>query len=83
MERNYIIFNVSELDKIDFNQVLETSAQTVRKSVDETKTFVKWVGEEPSFISTLTTKEGPFTHNEMIDILQTDEWTKKLDNIFP
>jgi hypothetical protein len=83
MNRNYMILNVSELDKIDFNQVLETSAQTVRKSVDETKTFVKWIGEEPSCISILTTKQGPYTHEEMIDILATDEWTKKLDNMFP
>ncbi len=83
MERNYMIFNVSELDKIDFSQVLETSAQTIRKSVDETKTFVKWIGEEPSCISTLTTKEGPYSYEEMVDILATNEWTKKLDNMFP
>jgi len=30
----YVIFNVSELDKINFNQVFETSIETVRKSVD-------------------------------------------------
>ena len=56
MNRNFIIFNVTELDKIDYNQVLETSVETIRKSVDETKTFVKWDGVEPSFISSLTTK---------------------------
>jgi hypothetical protein len=39
--RKYIIFSTSELDKINFDEVLETSAETVRKSVDETKTFVK------------------------------------------
>ena len=43
--RHYMIFNVSELDQIDFEVVLETSAETVRKSVDETKTFVKWEGD--------------------------------------
>ena len=40
--RNYVIFNVSEIDKVDFTQVLETSPETLRRSVDETKTFVKW-----------------------------------------
>lgn len=79
MNRNYIIFNVSELDKINFNQVLETSVETIRKSVDETKTFVKWDGVEPSFISSLTTKEGPYSYEEMIGILATNEWTKKLE----
>ncbi len=79
MNKIYIIFNVSELNKIDFNQVLETSVETIRKSVDETKTFVKWDGVEPSFISSLTTKEGPYTYEQMINILSTNEWTKKLE----
>ena len=40
--RKYVIFEVSEIDAIDFSQVLETSAETLRKSVDERKTFVKY-----------------------------------------
>jgi hypothetical protein len=39
--RRFVIFEVTELPLIDFNQVYETSIDTVRKSVDETKTFVK------------------------------------------
>ena len=73
--RLYMIFNVSELSQIDFNQVLETSNTTVRKSVDETKTFVKWDGDIPSSVNSLTTKEGPYTHDEMLDILSTSFWT--------
>ena len=73
--REYMIFNVSELPQIDFSQVLETSAETVRKSVDETKTFVKWDGEEPACVTSLTTKEGPYTHTEMLNILSGPEWT--------
>ncbi len=38
--RTFMIFEVSELDQIDFTTVCETSADTVRKSVDGTKTFV-------------------------------------------
>jgi len=79
--RNYAIFLVEELDKIDFNQVLETSSETVRKSIDGTKTFVKWSGEQPSCISELTTLEGPFIHEEILEILSTDEWQSKLDMI--
>jgi hypothetical protein len=71
-----MIFNVSELPQIDFTQVLETSIDTVRKSVDETKTFVKWDGVEiPSSVDSLTTKEGPYTYEEMLTILATPEWT--------
>jgi len=74
--RQFMIFNVSELPQIDFSQVLETSIDTVRKSVDETKTFVKWDGETiPSSVDSLTTKEGPYTYDEMLTILSGSEWT--------
>jgi hypothetical protein len=74
--REFMIFNVSELDQIDFTQVLETSIDTVRKSVDQTKTFVKWDGETiPSSVEGLTTKEGPYTYDEILAILATPEWT--------
>jgi hypothetical protein len=72
----YVIFNVSELDKIDFNQVFETSAETVRKSVDETLTFVKYATDEmPSSVASLDTKQGPYSHTEILEILATPEWT--------
>lgn len=73
--REFIIFNVSELNQIDFTQVLETSIDTVRKSVDQTKTFVKWDGMMPECVNNLTTKEGPYTYDEIIPILLTTEWT--------
>jgi hypothetical protein len=73
--RQYIIFSVIELPKIDFNEVQETSIDTVRKSVDGTKTFVKWDGEIiPSSVESLTTKEGPYAYDEIIVILSTEEW---------
>ena len=73
--REFMIFNVSELPNVDFTQVLETSIDTVRKSVDETKTFVKWNGETiPSSVDALTTKDGPYTYDEILVILQTPEW---------
>jgi hypothetical protein len=73
--RRYVIFSVSELDKINFEEVLETSAETVRKSVDETKTFVKWKGEAPASVQSLTTKSQYYTHEEILNILSGQEWT--------
>lgn len=73
--RNFMIFNVSELPNINFTEVLETSIDTVRKSVDEQKTFVKWDGAIPECVSNLVTKEGPYTYDEIILILDTPEWT--------
>jgi hypothetical protein len=80
-ERNYIIFNVEELDKIDFDNVLETSADTVRKSVDGTLTFVKWNGDTPDCISLLTTKTGPYTHAEILTILNSEQWSSNQNSV--
>ena len=74
-DRNYVIFNISELDKIDFTQVLETSIDTVRKSIDNTKTFVKYDLPTPSSVSSLTTKSQEYTYDEFLPILATSEWT--------
>lgn len=74
--RQFMIFNVSELGTIDFAQVLETSQDTIRRSIDETKTFVKWEGDTiPSSVNSLTTKEGPYTYTEIKTILSGTEWT--------
>lgn len=73
--REFMIFNVSELNQIDFTKVLETSADTVRKSVNQSKTFVKWDGTIPDCVNNLTTKEGPYTYEEILTILSTSEWT--------
>jgi hypothetical protein len=75
-QRKFMILNVSELTDIDFSQVLETSIDTVRKSIDGTKTFVKWDSDTiPLSVDNLTTKEGPYTYDEIIDILAGPEWT--------
>jgi hypothetical protein len=81
--REFMIFNVSELDEIIFTEVLETSADTVRKSVDGTKTFVKWDGTTPECVANLTTKEGPYTYDEILVILATPEWTDPNPPMYP
>ena len=77
-DRVYIIFHTSDLPLIDFSQVLETSAETVRLSVDGTKTFVKWNGVMPSCVEALPWKEGPFTHEEMLQIVNGPDWTEPM-----
>ena len=73
--RNYVIFATSETGSIDFTEVLETSAETLRVSIDGTKTFVKYEGDMPTSVSSLTTKEGPYSHSEILNILTGSEWT--------
>jgi len=74
-ERTFLIIPVSELSKVDFTQVLETSPDTVRRSVDGTKTFIKWEGVEPTFLGDIVGSEGPYTHEEILAILTTPQWT--------
>jgi len=74
-DRNFLIFPVTELPKVDFSQVCETSIDTVRKSTDETKTFVKWDGEVPAFVVDIVGAEGPYTYEEILEILSGEEWS--------
>ena len=71
--RRWCIITVAEIDSlpVDFSQVLESNANTLRKSVDGTKTFVKYEGAQPSFL----TGKTEYTHSEILAILATDEWT--------
>jgi hypothetical protein len=78
-DRKFMIFNVGELDKIDFSAVLETSAETIRKSSDGSKTFVKWDGEMPECVSNLKSKEGPYSYEEILAILSDSEWTSSVN----
>jgi hypothetical protein len=82
MERTFVIFNVSEIGSIDFSEVLETSADTLRLSVDGTKTFVKWDGVSvPVCVESLTTKSPYYSYEEMLAILSTGEWVNS--NMIP
>jgi hypothetical protein len=72
----YVIFDYSEIDLIDFNEVRETSKETVRLSVDGLLTFVKWEGDVvPVCVENLPVKSSYYTHSEMLSILDEPEWS--------
>ncbi len=74
-ERKFMIFATSELQQINFNEVIETSSETVRKSIDQSKTFVKWESDNiPNCVQNLTTKQGPYSYEEMLQILSGADW---------
>lgn len=105
--RNYLIIPTSEVSKVDFSLVCETSPDTLRKSVDGTKTFVKWdqapynpepyeitnaetnqietiypqESGPPAFIADIIGAEGPYIHAEILEILNTPEWTGPMEEI--
>jgi|688.fasta_scaffold31044_3 hypothetical protein len=73
-ESTYIIFNTSEIGTIDYSQVEEISPSTTRKTQNESLSTVRWLGEIPSSVNALNTKQGPYNYNEALVILSQPEW---------
>ena len=68
--KTYAIIDASDVSSVDFDQVYETSADTLRYNVAGDKTFVKFSGETPSFLEGKDT----YTHSEILAILAGSEW---------
>ena len=73
--RHYVIIPYSEVEAIDFDQVLETNVNTIRTSIDGTKTFIKYKGEMPSSVAAVEDKSQEYSHEEILEMLATEEWT--------
>lgn len=71
MSKNYVIIDADEVSTVDFSQVFETSADTVRYSLDGSQTFVKYEGAKPRFLYGKET----YTHSQMLTILAGDDWS--------
>ena len=72
--RKYVVFDLTEVDTIDFNEVMETTADTLRKNLANTQSFVKYEGDQPVSVAALITKSQPYTHEEIINLLNGDDW---------
>ena len=73
--RTYVIIEAGDVASVDFSQVLETSADTLRYNNDNTKTFTKYEGSQPSFLNGKTT----YTHAEILVELAKEEWIPEED----
>lgn len=73
--RKYIIIDASEVSTIDFSQVNETSENTLRYSLDNSQTFVKFDGDTPSFLEGKTS----YTHSEILTILDGTDWNEEIE----
>lgn len=78
-DRKYVVIFYSDIDQIDFTQVMETSADTVRRSVDGNLTFVKYEGEMPSSLAALTNRSQEFTHEEFLNVLSGPDWSSPME----
>ena len=72
--RKYVIIDASEVGSVNFSQVMETSADTLRYSLDGEQTFVKFEGDTPSFLNGKTS----YTHSEILVVLDVEDWNSEI-----
>jgi len=73
--RKYVVFDLTEVNTIDFSQVMETSASTLRKNLAETQSFVKYESDMPASVTALTTRSQEYTHADILTLLAGTDWT--------
>ncbi len=77
--RHYVIISADDVvNTIDFNQVMETSLDTIRYSVDDTLTFVKYDDDMPSSVAACSSKSQEYSHEEILAILATPAWEHEI-----
>lgn len=69
--RKYVILDSSEVGNVDFDEVIQVSADTLRYSVDGSKFVVKFEGDTPSFLI----GKDQYDHAEILNISSGPEWT--------
>lgn len=72
----YLILLLEDIEKVDFSQIIE-ERENLRMSVDNSKFIIKWDGDDPTFILDLLETEGPYTREEILDIIKNPEWAKE------
>lgn len=77
--RKYAICDIELLNEVDaegnlvfdFNEVLQSSRETIRVSNDGLLFIAKWEGETPVFLNDVDT----YTHAEILEELKGSNWT--------
>lgn len=78
--RTYAVINISDLDLIDFSQIAQSSASTIRKSLDDTQFVIKWEnGYTPTFITDGSViPVGTYDHHAILELMSTDKWSEEI-----
>jgi len=81
--RHYVIISSDDVPLIDFNEVMETSAETLRFSVDGTLTFVKYEGAMPASVTACPSKSQEYSHAEILAILNNEDqvWWEPMEEM--
>ena len=69
--RKWIIISVSDITDEMISNAIQTSMDTLRKTINGTKAILKWDGDTPSCFDGMTI----YTHSEIKTELAKSEWT--------
>ena len=73
---HYAIINTSDLSNIDFSQIGETSADTLRYNLANTEFVIKW-NSTPTFITDgSVVPVAELTHQQALALMATAEWSE-------
>tara|TARA_A100001201_G_scaffold113155_1_gene96929 strand:+ start:28 stop:261 length:234 start_codon:yes stop_codon:yes gene_type:complete len=71
-DRKWVIVNVSDITDEMLDNVLQTSINTLRKSLDDSKAILKWDGDTPSCFDGMTV----YSYSEILTELAKSEWSE-------
>ena len=69
--RQYVIINAADVSSVNFDEVLETSKDTLIYNVQGDETFVKYEGPKPRCLYGKDT----LSHSAMLTVLAGEAWT--------
>ena len=70
--RKWVIVNVSDITEEMIECAIQSSMDTLRKSLDGTKAILKWDGDTPTCFDGMTT----YNHSEILTELAKSTWTE-------
>jgi hypothetical protein len=70
-DRQYVIINSADVSSVNFEDVLETSSDTLRYNVAGDETFVKYEGPKPRCLYGKDT----LSYSAMLTVLSGEAWT--------
>lgn len=78
--KTYATINLTDIGLIDFAQIGETYASTVRKSLDNTQFVIKWEeGYVPTFITdSSVVPVGVYDHHAILELMDTPFWSEEI-----
>jgi len=71
--RKWVIVNVSDITDEMIVNAIQSSINTLRKSLDGSKAILKFDGDTPSCFDGLTT----YNHSEILTELAKSDWTEE------